>query len=449
MADVTSGIFLLVRIMFWGLAVLSLRKGRPGVIAYLCLVHLNVFSYTAQSVNAVSFENLVKVFMLPLFMLWRDRPLPKVPKDWKKASWLWMAVTVYACVATAWSTYPLAGLKMTAYLISYALLFLVFLRHWRSGSLNRQVILISLWSGLALAIVQSYILPNPFGLGDELDFAARFTSFCSPQSFGLFLVVHAAFLLCYADRDRMFWVSIVASSVGVLMTGSRYAFLGMAVLLLGSFVFSKEGRVTHPALGRLPGKQVALGAATILLMIGLARTLPGNRLQELLGSPSSSVQSYEELGTVAFRFAVYEDAWERIQEFSHATALFGKGTSTSADVKIDILPTFNEDTVDANRSMHNEFLRALYEWGVTGLVLLSGFFFTITWRIWRVGLSGNGGKLIPLVALLPSLWLSMLVENTLSNPGEPAGTSIALILAFVAAVDWRKPPLSAEIGGQR
>lgn len=446
MPEVTKAVSLGLEAVFWALVALALfSRGRLRLCAYLGLIHLSIVSSSSDPTNVVGIADSVKIFVLPLLLL-RTEGRVLIPSGaWRTAGYLWIVLTVYAAIATAWSPYTVAGLKMVAFLASDAILFLYFCRKWQDGTLNRQVVLASVWIGLGLAVFQSYVLSNPFG-SLEAGFAPRFTSFTSPQSFALFLLVHIGLLFSFRKMDTPFWITTIAGGIGILLTGSRFVFLGLCFLLLTAFIsranrYSKQFRIR-----RIVSFQSVFAACSLLLLVQMARAFPRNRLQELIGSSGEVEMDYQDVVNVGVRLAIYTDAEERIRRFSVANLLCGEGTSSAANVKMDVLTEYDAADVDANRSMHNEFLRAFYEWGITGFLLLMSVCVVVTRRCVKVGFSLPRHAFVPCVGLLAGIWLSLVVENFLSDPGGPGGTAIALFLAFAAMGDGF---LSSQLGCRR
>jgi hypothetical protein len=140
------------------------------------------------------------------------------------------------------------------------------------------------------------------------------------------------------------------------------------------------------------------------------------------------------IGTFEWRLEAYRTALDRIESRGLLANVFGSGTSSGADVILEFNPTaFPANTIDPNRSLHDEFLRSFYEWGVIGSALFLAFLASVvigvglqtrrhgwqtTWAFW---------------GLFPTLMLGLLLENVLAGSGTPVGTGFALVFAYVAA----------------
>lgn len=74
-----------------------------------------------------------------------------------------------------------------------------------------------------------------------------------------------------------------------------------------------------------------------------------------------------------------------------------------------------EESVDPNRALHDEFLRSLYEWGLVGLFSLTLFLF----QAFRLGLSNALVQGSPqgwaFLAIFVPLMISLTVKNFLAD----------------------------------
>src|ERR1044071_10283182 len=172
----------IVLFLFWSLAAVTFF-GRPKVslFAYLLLAHIDVSGPFFNSSLSLGFENIVKVVVIPSILLWRVRgSLTWLHRPWPRSSWLWLLLSGYATLAILWSPAPLAAIKMSGYLLSYAILFVIFVDAWSAGLIDAAFIEFNLWAVFCLGMLQTYVLGNEFGSLEEL--APRFTTFSSPQA---------------------------------------------------------------------------------------------------------------------------------------------------------------------------------------------------------------------------------------------------------------------------
>jgi O-antigen ligase len=222
--------------------------------------------------------------------------------------------------------------------------------------------------------------------------------------------------------------------VGILLTGSRYVLIGLGILLVLSFLrqWFEQGAAER---ARALLNRVLYATAAILLVVALlVHFAPENRLNELVDYASSNSSSYENAGTFAWRVLIYKEATDQILNRSAWGLLVGSGTSSAGGVKVDVYSNrFTVEDVDANRSMHDEFLRAIYEWGIVGLVLMLGLLVSTFMLCWRQAKTTKKGQALAYIALFPTLLLGLAVENILANAGHPNGTGYLLDFTFSIA----------------
>lgn len=106
-----------------------------------------------------------------------------------------------------------------------------------------------------------------------------------------------------------------------------------------------------------------------------------------------------------------------------------------------------EDAVDGNRVLHSEFLRALYEWGVPGVVLLCLFVATLcvgyAKKAWREG----GGRSLAFLGMFPSILFGLAIENLLAGAASAAGIGIVVTMAYAWCDSSQTAiPVAAQIG---
>ena len=115
--------------------------------------------------------------------------------------------------------------------------------------------------------------------------------------------------------------------------------------------------------------------------------------------------------------------------------LFGHGTSSGGMAALRTFPAvYKIDTIDPNRTIHNEWLRALYEWGVVGLALLGAVFTALfvslirlyRQRKWRLGV-------LVVFSFLPAFLAAFSTENVLAGAGNAVTMSLAMMIALLWA----------------
>jgi hypothetical protein len=315
---------------------------------------------------------------------------------------------------------------MVGYLCCYAILFLIFSAGWSFGWFSERALSLLSLCSFGIGVIQTYVLGNEFGTSE-----GRFTTFTDAQGFAQFLISILALLLFRGTRTLWRYLAIAASVFGIVLTGSRYVFV--ATILLVLVVLAVKAVIRRPGL-RLPLllKGTAAGFAVVVLLVSLLTYLPENRINELTAYLTTRGASVEDIGTLAWRLTVYEEAVNQIASRAPLNALVGSGTSSGGNVLLGMGSQY-EDDLDPNRSIHNEFLRAFYEWGVVGvsmLFLFLGQIARISWGAYKVD---HSWQAIALLSIFPALLLSLATENILSGAGRAGGTGYVLVLAALFA----------------
>lgn len=318
---------------------------------------------------------------------------------------------------------------MIGYLYSYAVLFLIFTYAWFRGWITEWLLTTLVFVSLGLAVLQTYVLGNLFGFGGSIN---RFTTFSDSETFAAFLIcLLSLFLFCV----RRLWMRIVCCTclvLGIVSTGSRYVFIGLVFLFLITSVFYMLRVHQRIRLGLLLKRLLVGLIAAVLVFAFTVQYLPHNRLNELLIlSQGGDVQ---DIGTFAFRLVIYQRALSELSNRSIGQFLFGTGTSSAGQVVIHQWPDMYDDAnVDGNRSMHNEFLRALYDWGLVGFILLSWFVARLFKTCLALLRTNKRPGTMAFFAIFPTIVIGLLVSNVLAEAGFPGGTAFVCVLACAAA----------------
>jgi hypothetical protein len=440
----------ITRVLFWSLAIgiLFLPK-RWALLAYLVIIQVDVSGPGWASPSAVGLENAIKVGLLPLILLLRTCSFSLI-RQWTRPLQLWLLFTCYVAIAALWSPYHLSALKMVVYLVGYALVFLLFTQAWKQGLLDLAQIVAALWLSLLLAGVQTYLMGNAFGSPPKLIIEqARFTTFAPPQSYAAFLLCCGVLLLFGKRGTSMPFQRLVLTLsgggvlVGLLLVGSRYVAIGAMGLLGVALIARFEpqwSRATLRPLALL--KPLGLVLTTSVILIGGAAVVaPHNRIFALRGLVANGRFNPDAIGTFEWRLEAYRTALDRIESRGLLANVFGSGTSSGADVILEFNPTaFPANTIDPNRSLHDEFLRSFYEWGVIGTALFLAFLASVVIGVARQTQRYGWHTTWAFWGLFPTLMLGLLLENVLAGSGTPVGTGFALVFAYVAVA----PVLIAE-----
>jgi O-Antigen ligase len=430
---------LVARALFWvfaaGVLVLPMRW---SLFCFILATHMDITSLTFNSATAVGFENTIRIAGLPMLLLVRTGFTPLKDLTWTLPQKIWMGLVAYAAIAAFWSGFPLAAIKMVAYLIAYFMLYMIFCGAWSEGWLDMGLLRLVAWSVIALGVLQTFVLGDEWGGLEE-----RFTSFSAPQYFAAFLVAVLAILMFSGEKGWFHYATCGALMVTIVFSGSRYVFVSMVALaVIGCFqlVSGRHGTVKwRPNLRKMLMTLVIAAAGTGILF----SYLPYNRIDELVGAVSEDDATVEDVGTFAWRLGIYEDILERLEKRTGPELFFGSGTSSGAALMLNHDPDhYDRAGIDGNRVLHSEFLRALYEWGIPGLGLLLGFVIATTVGFVRKIAAEGGGPGLAFAGALPSIVLGLAIENMLASAASAGGVGILLAMTFA----WKGQPVEGWDG---
>jgi O-Antigen ligase len=360
------------------------------------------------------------------------RPLSKARITWPII--IWLAFILYATLTTFWSAFPFAGMKMVSYLFTYLLLFIIFTYAWSEGLLDQSSVAISLWLILGIAILQTYVLGNPFGYikiaRNIIEF--RFTSFSSPQSFAGYLIATISILIFSKKLTLFSYISIFAALCAILVTGSRYVLFGTILLFLFSWtVFMlRKSKGQNQRLKIIKG--ILIPVVLIIELAFVAYLTPNNRLNQLISSDPNGGATVGSVGTFIWRLGIYERAFQMIPERDLPLLIFGSGTSSGAEIVLGYDPRYSEEGIDANRVVHNDFIRSLYEWGMIGSFLFIYFLMSVFIYYLELATIKKSIAALAFIGIFPNLIFGLSIENILTASGSPEGVGIVLVLAYSA-----------------
>ena len=405
-----------------------------GMALHLAAVHL---APKAGGMPGL-WRNVLVVVALPSMLasvVTRLRPRPGLPMP---VSLAWLALFAMAGLGVCWSPYPRAGLETLAYLGAWGCLFVGVraLQEWRADAASW----LAVWSagaGLVAATLQTTVFDNPFG-----GWLYRFTSFASPQVYGLSLALLVALLLIGVRRERLPLV-VVAPLAGALviasqMNGGRQGFLATALVLLFSAI--PIGALGWRRLLPLPAAVLACAMAFSLLVRAAApapmrELLEVNDVIGLLTFSQKSLAESGDAGTTRDRLKIWAALGSRISASSPAELAFGHGTASAGlviaegDVRYR---GYTAETMDPNRTAHNEFLRSLFEWGVVGLAAFAAMvLLPIAHAAGRLRHHCQSADLVLFAAAGLGIPAYAFLGNTLVASGGPLGTAIVLLVVEI------------------
>ena len=420
-------------VIFWVMAPLTVVAPiRWAVVLYLLLVQIDLSAVGNFSTTSFGFDNAIKAIIIPTILLFKVRKIiPSFNDEARKIAMFWAAFVACVCLAALWSPYRVSAIKMIGYLYTYGVLFVVFAAAWHQEWFSRRSLIFVMLVSLLGGFVQTYFLGNAFGTDEWGQW--RFTTFAGAQSFGPFLLCILVLLLFREKLSLSIFLTALAASVGILETGSRSVFLGFLWVLMIYGVYSavRSGRQISPGVIFRKLLWIAAGAAVMLTIV--VNLLPENRLNEMFEAAVERNADLSDIGTFGWRFALYQKTLDELTQRSPVQLLIGSGTSSGADLVLE-QGFFGESNVDPNRALHDEFLRAVYEWGFVGL----SAFLLFLWCAFKFGLHAIREHASPeawaFLAISAPLLISLTVENVLADSGSPGGVGYNLILtAMVAA----------------
>jgi O-Antigen ligase len=427
---------LVARILFWvfaaGVVFLPMRW------AFFCFIvasHLDIMPLSFTSATAVGLENAIRIAGLPMVLLWRAHLSPIKGMSWTLGHKFWLGIVAYAAIAGLWGGFFVSAVKMVVYLAAYVVLFAVFCSAWANRWLDVALLRVAAWSVLALAVVQSYVLDNAWGAPED-----RFTSFSTPQYFAACLVALLAILIFSGDRGLFHYATCGALVVAIVLSGSRYVFVSTVILLITASFQVVSGR--GESLRWKPNYRRVLGTLCLagLAVAALVSYVPSNRLDELFNVVSDDDANVQDVGTFGWRLGIYDEILAQLERRDGVQLFFGSGTSSGAALMLNYEPDhYDKEAIDANRVLHSEYLRALYEWGILGLGLLCAFLIaTISGFVKKIVFSG-GGPALAFLGVLPSIVIGLAIENVLAGAVSAAGIGILLTMTFA----WTVEPISS------
>jgi O-antigen ligase len=275
----------------------------------------------------------------------------------------------------------------------------------------------------------------------------RFTTFSGAQSFAPFLLCIVVLLLFCEKLSVFTFVTSVAASAAILETGSRSTFLGLLWVLLVYGIFSATRSAQRIRLGMIFKRALWFAAAVAVILTVVVQLLPENRLNEMVTAAVEKNATVDDVGTFGWRFSLYQRTLDEVTHRSPVRMLLGSGTSSGADLVLDE-GFFQEANVDPNRAIHDEFLRAAYEWGLIGLCAFLLFFGSILKFAFATLRDHRSPQAWAFLAISVPLLISLSVENFLADSGSPGGVGYNLILTSLVAAYGLIPESSEQSESQ-
>jgi hypothetical protein len=232
----------------------------------------------------------------------------------------------------------------------------------------------------------------------------------------------------------------MALSIALFLNGSRVWFLGAVwvVLIFSWLSFRKAFGVV--AFACSSAALFLMFLLNVSSMDGVSLGDSSNRIVATVSVLLTGVDTAHDVGMrdLNFRSLVYQGVLGDLQSGKTREILFGHGTSSGGDALHRIFPAaYNADQLDPNRAIHNEWLRALYEWGVLGLTLMVSVFGTmLVGLLRRYRIPSLRSRAAATLSFLPAFLGALSGENVLAG----AGNAVTLSLAIMIALLWAPQP---------
>ncbi len=408
---------------------------RWAVLAWLVMGNLDPTD-PSTALSSVGWMNASKGIVLPFYLWWRLRTTggesPRaLPTE------LWLIFVSYATVASLWSPFPLGAAKLVGNLIGTLVSFVLLQKAARSSLFNRREIIVLILASIGLGALQTFYYGGAAYGFDGTDRPSRFSSFVGAQQYGAFLVAFLAIVLWYPSFrvGTRVWLSM-AVSVALILNGSRTWFFGALVVLV-VYLFLSFRKVVFSAT--LVAIGAAFGIALILNLSSKEIDILGDTSSRIVATLSAVLKGQDTsentgLANLDFRLTIYRDVVQELKSSNPAELLFGHGTSSGGNIVMHVFPrSYKADRLDPNRAIHDEWLRAFYEWGIVGLGLLISVFVGLLKALWSYHSKRiEGVDALAALSFLPAFLLAFSTENLLAS----AGNAVTMSLALIVGLSW-------------
>ncbi len=402
---------------------------RWSIVGFILLATIDLGSVSAS----IGLLNTAKAMILPLFMLWRFRAYAGHSKI-EAAPIAWGLLIAYVAIASIWSVFPMYAIKLIGHMTGSLVICMVLLRAAKSGYLTPQRVLVPLTAGTIGVAVIHWFLLHAWGGEPE-----RFTTFAGAQACAAFLLaLYCAALASRSIRPVIRITLCAALAISLVFNGSRLWMAGLCLITLLALFFS-SARAWIKVLAF--GLSVTLSSVVIAewdtIMDAVSREAGSNRIAAAITAAYQGNFKARGLGTYTLRQALYRSTVDSIESGAVLEVLFGHGTCNGAL----IAAAFNKNP-DPNRALHNEWLRAIYEWGIPGftlwLVFIGSLFVYAAQGFYR----DKSRNSVPLLIYLPAFALGLSGENFIAAAGNVASMGLLMLISF-ASISRRRPQTHA------
>lgn len=414
---------------FWCLLpIVLIGPKRWAVIAWIAMANLDPSGATFNATSNLGFVSAIRALLIPLFLTWRLQAWRSVLVLRSGAAKLYMGCITYAAISTLWSPFRFSSVKFAFNLIGILLTAIVFEKVGLAKLIKKRHVVVVIVCTLGLAVFQTFVLGgHAFSIseGTPIDEAERLTSFTATQFFAAFITAMICAALWVKPLPGMKNVALVSVLLVALVANGSRIWFAIVLFLLICYWFRSARR-----------SALALGMSFVIVAVVLAIPVFGSSLKLVLpGVESNRIVTLARLfrisesealtsGTVGFRLSLYEDMIEEIKSGSVPQLLFGRGTSSTGT----LLP--GSETLDPNRSSHNEWLRVLYEWGLLGFAAWTLLYVAILIRLGHVISRTRSQTVECLLVFMVALGLAMTTENILASAGSVVTMGAGVLFAL-------------------
>ncbi|MDQ2710899.1 MAG: O-antigen ligase family protein [Acidobacteriota bacterium] len=414
---------LLLYIVFFLVAVFA--PLRWSIVGFILLATIDLGSVSAS----IGLLNTAKAMILPVFMLWRFRAYAGHSKI-EAAPIAWGLLIAYVAIASIWSVFPMYAIKLIGHMTGSLVICMALLRATKGGYLTPQWVLVPVTAGTIGVAAIHWFLLHAWGGEPE-----RFTTFAGAQACAAFLLaLYCAALASRSIRPAIRITLSAALAMSVVFNGSRLWMAGLCLItLLTLFLSSARAWIKVLTFGVSVILAVVAVAEWDTIMNAISRQSGSNRIAAAISAAYEGNTKARGLGTYTLRQALYRSTVESIESGAVLEVLFGHGTCNGAL----IAAAFNKNP-DPNRALHNEWLRAIYEWGIPGfalwLVFMGSLFIYAAQGFYR----DKNRNSVPLLIYLPAFALGLSGENFIAAAGNVASMGLLMLIAF-ASISHRRP----------
>lgn len=405
---------------------------RWAVLGWLVMAQLDASGSGRATYAQLGWLNAFKSVAAPLWLLWRLRAVPSaLHRSWVARAWLLLAG--YALTASLWSPFPLAGVKMAVGMVAMLASLVAMEKAVRAGALGTRTLAVFTLATLLLAAVHVAAFGDgSFGFAGR-GMPARFTSFVAAQQYAALLAALIAWTLWRRDLPSRLGEALTPALFAALAAnGSRTWSLGaLATVSIHAGASRRWTSWLRVAIA------VALLASVPAMRRGLAKQAEGEPANRLTATASAILTGEDRaggmgLGTLRFRLAMYRGVLEEMRSSPLRTWCLGHGSGSGGSLAVRLFPwAYRLESLDANRVIHNEWLRVLYEWGAVGAALWAAVVGGVLVFAWRRRRDAAGAALFSYV---PAWMLGLTMENLLDGAGNAVTTGFLLLVAQAAAV---------------